>query len=65
MRALVVLLIIALPSVLSVLAHPRSRGARSVANGLAIPISKRNKVRSANGVVNVPRLKASSQRSRR
>jgi hypothetical protein len=61
MRALVVLLIAALPLVLSVLAHPRRHSTRSV--GLAIPISRRNKVRSVDGVVNAPRLKASTQRS--
>jgi hypothetical protein len=61
MRVLVVLLAAALPLVLSVLAHPRKHSARSV--GLAIPISRRNKVRSANGVVNLPLLKASTQRS--
>ena len=62
MRVPVVFLIAALPLILSVLAHPRKKhSARSV--GLAIPISKRNKARNSDGVVNVPRLKASTQQS--
>ncbi|KAI9464474.1 acid protease [Lactarius psammicola] len=61
MRVPVVLLIAAVPFVLSVLAHPRRQNARSV--GLAVPISRRNNVRSADGVVNAQFLRASTRRS--
>ncbi|KAH9175891.1 acid protease [Lactarius sanguifluus] len=59
MRALTVFLITALPFILSVLAHPRRHNARSV--GFAIPISRRNEIRSADGVVHLQRLQANTQ----
>lgn len=59
MRVPVVFLNVALPFFLSALTHPRRHSARSV--GSAVPISRRNEVRSANGRVNVPFLKANTQ----
>lgn len=61
MRVLVVFLIASLSLILPVLAHPRKHSARSV--GLAIPISKRNKVRNSDGAVDVSRLKTGTQQS--
>ncbi|KAI9440395.1 acid protease [Lactarius indigo] len=61
MRVPVVLLIAALPLVLSVLAHPRRHNDRSV--GFAVPISRRNEPRSANGAVDLQLLRANTQRS--
>ena len=61
MRVLVALLIAALPLVLSVPAPPSKNDARSA--GIVIPISRRNEVRSVDGVVNLQSLKANTQRS--
>ncbi|KAF8262632.1 acid protease [Lactarius quietus] len=69
MRFLAVLLIYALPFVVSVLARsPKHSGkhrqcSRSVAGGLSIPIFKRNKFRSDHGVVNSRLLRNSVMRS--
>lgn len=61
MRFPIVFLTAALPFFLLVLAHPGGHSPRS--GGLAIPISKRNKVRSEDGVVNFQFLRASVQQS--
>ncbi|KAH9066521.1 acid protease [Lactarius vividus] len=61
MRVPTVFLIAALPFILSVLAHPRRHNTRSV--GFAIPISRRNEIRSADGAVNLQRLGVNTQLS--
>jgi hypothetical protein len=58
MRAL---LFVVLPFISSVLADPGELSARSV--GFRVPMFKRNKVHSADRVVNTRRLKAITHRS--
>jgi hypothetical protein len=58
-----VLLTATLPFVLSILDHPRKHNVRS--GGTAVPIFKHNKVRKADGTIDLQVFKADSQRRKK